>query len=115
MDGLADYMGGLSGNMDTLRTDIGTVASHVESLSSKTEKQNQKLQQDLTKEMQGLFSEFKTSITGVIKSDTQGNANAPQSSPPPRNVRYASSTRYQTHMDDTTSVRDRADDSKNMA
>ena len=78
MDGLNEHVSELAGNVDVLRTDIGTVAGHVETLGTKTEKQNQKLQQNLTKEMQGLFAEFKTSITGAMKSDAHANTNSAQ-------------------------------------
>ena len=114
-DGLSEHVNGLTTNMDVLRTDTGTVAGHVESLGTKTERQNQKLQQNLTKEMQGLFADFKTSITGAMKSDTQADGNTARTPPAPRNVRYASSTQYQTQVNDTTGAADRTSDSKYMA
>ena len=114
MEGLNEPVSGLAGNVVVLRTDIGTLAGHVESFGTKTEKQNQELQQNLTKEMQGLFAEFNTSITGAMKLHTHANTKAAQAPPAPRNVRYASSTQYQTQVKNTTDTQDRANDSRNM-
>ncbi len=124
MDGLTSQVNGLKTNVGTLTTNLSTVASKRDKLETSVRSPNQLLQKSITNQMQSLFPDFKASLCDMVGDDQA------QPSPPlapkkaggtslaPRNVQYASSTRYQPDEQDASSAGDertQVNDIKGMA
>ncbi len=102
VNGLTTDVNGLNSKVGTLGDDLSKVANNVNKLESSIKTQNLQLQNSITSQIQNLFAGFKTSIKESVRAGETLPAN-PRSqtrmgdpSPAPRNVRYASSTQYET-------------------
>ena len=114
-------MNGVKSNVSALGTDLGKVAITMCKMESSIKSENQQLQKSIKSQMQSLFADFKTCIGDTVGAEqTQlaspsAQTETGEATLAPRNVRYASSTQYQSDDRSTCNTRRQADDGQNMA